>query len=330
MPARTVRPQIGGQDRVQRRGRDPQIGQTARALRHHVVARQVAHLVAGQNAVGEQPEGDGLRNVQHPAHDLCHRERHVHDDPLAPDFGQHAPHQVAERGHFRPAQFIDARRHVAQQRRFRGGGHIVDIDRLEARLRAHHGQEGRKPRHARETVEELILGPENDRRAQDDRAGEMAGDQRLALGLGALIQAVGPRIGPDGRQVDQTRHAQFRRNAGHAPRPFGLHRVKAVAPDGVQDAHAIDHRIGPLHDGAHRRIVADVAQDRFHLAHDTVRFDMQRFVGAAHGHAHAPARLCHAPGNIAPDKTRAAVDGDKLRHRALRNAGQGECIPWDA
>jgi len=175
-------------------------------------------------------------------------------------------------------------------------------------------QERAKARHCGKTVEKLVFRPEHDRGPQDHglRKGQAHGG--LACRLAARIGAGRVRIRANRRKLHQPAHAKLCRNARNARSPLGLNRVKAVAANLVQHADTVHHGIRALHHRPHGRVIADVAEHRLHLTHDTIGPHKDRLVRAADGHAHAPARFRHASGNVAPDKPGTAIDRDQLVH----------------
>jgi hypothetical protein len=74
-----IDPQVFGQNRVHIRGVDPQIGKALGPVRHHVIPAQLAHLIAGQNTVMDQPHGQRLHGAEAKGHDRADPERQIHD-----------------------------------------------------------------------------------------------------------------------------------------------------------------------------------------------------------------------------------------------------------
>ena len=124
----------------------------------------------------------------------------------------------------------------------------------------------------------------------------------LTGGLGAGIEACGTLIRADGRQVHHARHALLNGDARDAGRALGLDGVEIVAPLAIERAHAVDHRIGPRHHRPHARVVADIAEDRLHLARHPVGLDMHRLVGPPHRDPHAPALGGQPAGDVTADE----------------------------
>jgi hypothetical protein len=91
-----------------------------------------------------------------------------------------------------------------------------------------------------------------------------------------------------------------------------LHRIEIVAPARVKGAHAVHHRIGALHGGAHRIVVTDVAKDRLHLTDGAIGAHEHGLVRAADRNPDAPALPGHALRDIPSDEPRAAVYGYQL------------------
>ena len=100
-----------------------------------------------------------------------------------------------------------------------GRGDVADEHRLEAcATAADQRQQRRDARHGGEAIEELVLGPEDDRGAHDDGAGEFLEHRRLALRLGAGITGRGLGVGADGRDMDETRGRRPRAPPWRRPR----------------------------------------------------------------------------------------------------------------
>ena len=125
----------------------------------------------------------------------------------------------------------------------------------------------------------------------------------FAQSLGLRINAVAVFVGTNRRNVDEMANTFLSRDTCDTLRTLMLHSVELVLARWRQNAHAVHNCIRALHHCAHGLVVANVAQDRFNLTHNAVRFHEDRFIRAAHGHTDPPALFGHAAGNVAPDKT---------------------------
>ena len=193
-------------------------------------------------------------------------------------------------------------------------GHVIYIDGLEQRIRPHSRDRGADPRHTGETVKEVILGAEHDRGAQDNSLRHMLEHTGLPHRLGLGIFAIRLGIRPDGRDLHQTRDPFGGGQARNAFCAVGLNGVKGVLPRLGQNTDAVHHRISALQRIAYRRVITDVAKDRFDLADSPVGAHKQRLVRATHRDAHPPPRQRHATNDIPPHKPGAAVNRDQLCH----------------
>ncbi|MPL60910.1 hypothetical protein SDC9_06474 [bioreactor metagenome] len=311
---RAEAPQIVGQDRAHRRRRDTERVKALGAGRDHVVGIEVADLVEGQHLVRDEPAGQPLHRVARDAEHRGDEARQVQHQTTTVDHRQHALHQLLEGLDVGAAQFEDALR-LAQNALHRGLRHVIDIDRLEAGVATGDRQDRAEFRHRGEFVEELVFGAEDHRGAQDHRRRKGLEHRGLARRLGAAVVAVRAGIGTKRRDMHQPLDPGFRRDLGDALCAFGMDRAKAVLAAAEQDAHAVHHRVGPVHRGPHARLVADVAQHRLELADRTIGLHEKRLVRAAAGDAHTPALFRHAAGDVPPDESRTAIDRDQLRHR---------------
>jgi hypothetical protein len=307
-------PQVGRQHRLHRGRHDPEVGKAAGAVCDDIVGAQALDLVAGDHA-RHDAQRQGRGDLEPEPHQARGKERDVQDQPTAADHAQHPLHERAEAFGIRAAHFVDARCRGAGDGHHRGLGHVVDIGGLEPGIGAHDRQHRTKPGHAREPVEEAVLGSEQDRGAQDHGIGARGQNGSLSGGLGPLVFAGAFGIRADGRDVHDAADAFFGGDAGDAGGAVMLDSLEVVAPAAVEGAHAVDHRRGARHGRAHGCVIADVAQDRLDLADRAVGLDEQRLVRATDRHAHAPTFLGHATSDVTPEKTRTAVDRDQLRHR---------------
>ena len=100
--------------------------------------------------------------------------------------------------------------------------------------------------------------------------------------------------------MHQAFDAHFGRDPGDAARAFRLNGIEVVGAALVEGADAVDHGIGPGHRCTYRRVIANVAENRLHLADGPVGLDEQRLVRATDRDAHAPALFRHAPRDVPP------------------------------
>jgi hypothetical protein len=115
--------------------------------------------------------------------------------------------------------------------------------------------------------------------------------------------------------MHQRSDALLGRDPGDAGGAVMLHRGRRCSCRARrQDADAVHHRIGAMDRGAHAVVVADIGEDRLHLADRAIGTHEDRFVRAADGDADAPTLLGHAARDVAADKARSAKDRDEFRH----------------
>ena len=102
--------------------------------------------------------------------------------------------------------------------------------------------------------------------------------------------------------MDQPLDPRLRGQPRDAPGALGLHAFEFLPAVLGQNADAVHHRRRTLNGPRRRCVVADIRLDRLHLPDIAVGSHKVRLVRAPHGDAHAPARLRHAPGDVAADK----------------------------
>jgi hypothetical protein len=166
----------------------------------------------------------------------------------------------------------------------------------------------------REAVEELVLGAEHDRRAQDHRPGKRLQHRGLAQRLAIRIVTLAVFVRADGRDMHQRSDALLGGHPGNAGGAVMLHEAEGVLAAFGEDADAVHDRIGAMDRGAHAVVVTDIGEDRLHLTDRAVGAHEDRFVRAADGDADAPTLLGHAARDIAADKARSAKYRDEFRH----------------
>src|SRR5690349_19452262 len=95
------------------------------------------------------------------------------------------------------------------------------------------------------------------------------------------------------------------------------------------DADEIDDSVGVLKPAFDRGAVADIGLDELNLTDIACQFDIPREVGAADGHADAPALAAEGADDMAAEETRAAENGDDFAGHAdlFEKASQGADRP---
>ena len=291
-------------------GATPRSVEAAGVRRDHVVVGEQAHLVAGEDAVADEAAGQPRGEVEDPGLDAGQPEGKGDEQAPALDDAEQPPHQLAEGGDLGAAELVDAGRRVGGGGGHGGLGHVLDVDRLEAGLRSDQRQDGHEAGHGAQTVEEAVVGAEDDRGTQDDGVGEGPAHRRLAAPLGGGIEAVAPRVGADGGDVDEAGDPFLGADPGDPAGAFVHHRLEGLPAGLGHDADAVDDRRGPGDGSARRGLVADVGLDRLDLADHPVGADEVRLVRPAHRHPHPPAGPRHALGDLAADEAGPAEDRD--------------------
>ena len=264
---------------------------------------QQLHLIGRQQRLGHQLQEDGFEERD--------PERQRHQQSLAVYHAQHDLHQLLEAIDGGSAQFIglalrvrivqrgdDRRRCVAHEHRLEQGAPAAD-----------QGQRGQKPRHFGEAVEELILGPEQQRRPHDGGGGEGLAHALFTLGLALGIVRIRLQVGADGRDMHHGAQAQPRRFARDRFGAFHMHGLKGLAAL-EQDAGEVDHGVAARHGVGDLIGIGHVALDEADLAHLAHGAQEEGAVGTAGGDLDAPALLGQRPHHIAPQETGAAEDRD--------------------
>ena len=98
--------------------------------------------------------------------------------------------------------------------------------------------------HAGEAVEEAVLGPEDDARAEDRRSREALAQRDLARGLGAAIEAGRAGIGADRRELDHPLSAGPRRGGADRARQPRLQALEIAGLGLEQDTDQVDRDVG--------------------------------------------------------------------------------------
>ena len=190
---------------------------------------------------------------------------------------------------------------------------VAGINRLHARLAADQRHHRCDTRHRAETVEEIILGPEDQAWAQNHRLGESREHPLLALALGARINGSGEPAGADGRDMDQGAHPLRPCCLGNPLRRFGVDGAEALPPGLLQNANQIHSRVGAAQRFGHGPLVAHIRLDQRNLAHGAQRLQMQRQVWPPHRDLDPAPRPRQGLHHIAAEKPRAAEDCDNGR-----------------
>ena len=233
--------------------------------------------------------------------------------PAAGDLGG-IRDQLAQRVRARPAQFVAlSRRRVVAERGEERPDHVAHVDRREPRPRAREGEYERREREqAREAIEETVLGPEDDARAEArDRDAVVPGRVRrpLAVKLRAQILAGRVRAHPERAHVQHPPDAVVSAGRGELAGQFRVYAAEPAAAVLVQDADEVDGGVAAREVQAQVRYEMDVGLD------DLARRHHQHVPRAA-----APpgedARRVPCPGErgheMAADETRTAENRDPL------------------
>lgn len=148
--------------------------------------------------------------------------------------------------------------------------------------RAEQRQDRQDARHLRETVEEGVTRPEEDAGPQDRGLRESLPDGFLALGAGPHVAGTRAPVRTDAGDMHQART-----DPGSMPsdttRPFDVDRLEGVAAPLQVEPHRIDHRLGAIHGGGDRRLVANIRGDQLGLAGSAGRSGIA--CDDAYGHA---------------------------------------------
>ncbi len=146
-----------------------------------------------------------------------------------------------------------------------GPGNILDIDGLKAPLGRDHRKHG-QPREPGEAIGEIVLGPENDRRANDGGVRIGGTHRQVTFALGAAVVGLAIGIGADRGNMHERAGACVPRSLGNVLRAVHMGRMKRAAEraDEVDDRRRILHRlpdgIGIRHVGADPPPLADRRQ----------------------------------------------------------------------
>jgi hypothetical protein len=119
------------------------------------------------------------------------------------------------------------------------------------RAAADQRQSRREARHRGKPIEEIILGPKDDRRTDDDSARKSGARPRFALGLALGIVAGAVGIGTDRRHLEELFCSAVTRRIGGCFGTEGMDGIEALRSRRIENA-------GEIYD--HRCAVADSAQ----------------------------------------------------------------------
>jgi hypothetical protein len=167
--------------------------------------------------------------------------------------------------------------------------------------------------HPGEAVEEMVLGPEHDRRAEDDGAGNRLEHRLFAERLGAGVVGRRIQIGADRRDMGKAGDAGGARGFSDGAGAEDMDGIEALAAGFGEDRDQIDHRIGALDGAVDRPAIAEIGLDRMDPADAAARLEMAGEIGPAHGGADAPAALQERAHEMAAEEAGAAKD----RHQTL-------------
>ena len=206
---------------------------------------------------------------------------------------------------------------------------IVDVNRLEAGIRARHGERRSEARKARKLVEELVSRPEDDRRPEHRDAEVFGGEHRPladAFGAQVLRRGVGGRA--QGADMQKTLHAvrPARRHHGLRKLDMRTREVRAVfvrpalpttSTAAVKDADEVVDRLHP------RAETLEYAR-RHHVGFDDVhgRKEDQVLGALAAARRDCHADPCRRKGSdeVAAQETRAANDEHRIHLHRLSTA----------
>mmetsp|Transcript_15799 Transcript_15799/g.48191 ORF Transcript_15799/g.48191 Transcript_15799/m.48191 type:complete len:362 (-) Transcript_15799:152-1237(-) len=239
---------------------------------------------------------------------------------------------LAQRVLVRPHELVGlARRLLRVHGVHDGARHVAHVHGLHEHLAVlHHGRE-REPRARREVVDERVLRPEHDRRADDGRLRERVlhhvlahglGPRPSGLGLGVLVErgdvheGVGPLLlgdARDGRRNDGVglfiSEVHARRRAVRALRRH--HRLRLVLL-----AHERDHHVRAGHGRTNARLVLAVVERVGRLAEveHGVEVAVLHLAAAVRQHRDVPLLAQHVA-HVAPQEAAGAEHHDALARR---------------
>jgi hypothetical protein len=188
---------------------------------------------------------------------------------------------------------------------------IADINRLEAGIDDR--QHGREFRHAGEHVEQTVLGAEDNRRAQDDGAGERRAHGGLALRFALAVFGGRGIGGAQRRHMNQARHTCHGRGLGDIARTLRMDALEAATAAAFgEDADKIDDPVRARNRTRDRRLVCNIGRNRDDVADAAHDLQEQRLVWAAHRDADRVALFGQAPHQVTPDEARTAEYGHQF------------------
>ena len=195
-------------------------------------------------------------------------------------------------------------------------GEVADIDRLEVALGRDHRKE-RQARHRGEAVGEVVLRPEDERRADDRRVGKGLADCMLAFALGSAV--VGLRVS-DPRRSPRLDERPRRPRA--RPRRRCARRRRAPAASPAEDAGRGSSTARRAFDRvADAGGVGDVGLLEPELADLRERLKEIGVARVAARDAHPDSAPEQEFADVAADEAGAAEDGDKLFRGLDHGAG---------
>ena len=198
---------------------------------------------------------------------LPNKKRNRYQQPLTIDLPEHQLHQRLVGVDPGSAELVDlAPRRRRCQNLCDRFGDVAHIDRLQPGFAAAEQRQDRHhPRHGRQPVEERVVRPEQDARAEDRGFRKPFPHQSFADGSGPDIGRGRSGIGTDARNVHEPFDPCQCRRPGdmHGAVPMDRLEGRLAALDIVPDG--VDHRVGALQRRANRRLVPYIGVDRGHL-----------------------------------------------------------------
>jgi len=201
-----------------------------------------------------------------------------------------------------------------------GAGDVADEHRLEAGVTATENREHRQDARQRsEAVEEMIVRPEHDRRAEDDGIGPRLQHRGFTCRLAAGIRRRRTGVGADRGDVNHAIDVGTARSLGDGTGAEAMNRVETLAAALTENGDEIDDGVS-IGDGAiDRPAIPEIGLHRLDPADHAERLKVAGEIGAADRGPHPPAALQEGTDDLAAEEAGAA----KYRHQTL--VGSGEC-----
>ncbi len=185
---------------------------------------------------------------------------------------------------------------------------VVDVERLQLRLRAEHRHHRPARNQPGEQVHEPVVLAEQHRGAHHGRLGERRAHARLAFALGRRVAAVGARVGADRRDVDERPGPGRRRSLGRRAGALDLQRPLP----GAERADEVGRRVRALHRRGEARGIAHVAAHELDLPEAGQRAQAERLLRVALGDAQPRAAPQQLLREMRAEKAAAADQHDQL------------------